>query len=267
VNPEAALADALAEARTRIGPFGCRVHYLPETESTNDVAAALAEGGAPEGTVVIAGYQTQGRGRMGRDWYSPADAGLYVSLICRNPAAAPLLTLAGGVAVAEGIRSATGLPVELKWPNDVVVPAGGAASRWRKIAGILAEASSGPDGLHHVVLGIGVNVRGARYPQAVADRATSIETELGRAVDAAALLVEILAAFAALFAALTSGRSAVVLDRWRALAPSANGSRVECETARGRCVGTTAGVADDGALLVRTAAGTERIVAGEVVWR
>lgn len=261
------LGAALRDAAARLGPFGRAVHYFHETDSTNDVAAALAERGAPEGTVVIASAQTAGRGRLGRVWHSPADAGLYVSIVCRNRAAAPLLTLAGGVAVAEGIRTATGLPVEIKWPNDVVVPAGSAHRGWRKLAGILAEGSSNADGLQYVVLGFGINLRPAALPTAIADRATSLETELGRSVDPGPLLAEVLAGFAGCVAAAAAGERHSVLERWRALAPSASGTRVEWQSERGRRQGITAGVAEDGALLVASGVGTERILSGEVLWR
>ena len=261
------LERAIRSVEARLAPFGRRVHYFHELGSTNDVAARLADRGAPEGTVVVAASQTAGRGRLGRNWYSPADAGLYVSLICRNRIAAPFLTLAGGVAVAAGLRMATGLPVEIKWPNDIVASAGGGPGRRRKLAGILAEASTGIDGLRFVVLGIGINLRPAAYPPSLGDRATSLEAELGRAVDSVFVLIEVLAAFAELFASLAAGRQDVVLDRWRALAPSASGTRVTCETGRGAVEGVTAGIAEDGALLVRTDGGTERIVAGEVLWR
>lgn len=249
-----------------MAPFGRTVHYFHETGSTNDVAAALAERGTPEGTVVIASAQTRGRGRLGRVWYSPPDAGLYVSLVCRNRAAAPLLTLAGGIAVAEGIRAATGLPVEIKWPNDVVIPPGAALRRRRKLAGILAEAASTGDGLQYVVLGFGINLRPAALPHALADRATSLEAELGRPIDPGPLLAGILEAFARVYAELGRGNRRAVLDRWRALAPSAAGTRVEWEAEGERRRGVTAGIADDGALLVTSGSGTERILSGEVIW-
>src|SRR5262249_9529439 len=104
--------DALRASARRRRRFGEPVYYFVAPGSTNDVAAALAEAGAAEGTMVVASAQTRGRGRFGRDWFSPPGAGLYVSLVCRNPAAAPMLTLAGGVAVADGVRAATGLPVQ-----------------------------------------------------------------------------------------------------------------------------------------------------------
>src|SRR6185436_8017573 len=105
----------------RRGSFGQPAVFFHETGSTNDIAAAMAEQGAPQGAMAVAFAQTAGRGRLGRVWFSPPGAGLYVSVVCRDATVAPLLTLAGGVAVADGIRAATGLPVEIKWPNDVVV--------------------------------------------------------------------------------------------------------------------------------------------------
>jgi BirA family biotin operon repressor/biotin-[acetyl-CoA-carboxylase] ligase len=250
-----------------IAPFGEPLHYFAETSSTNDVAAALAERGAPEGTTVIASAQTAGRGRLGRQWYSPPDAGLYVSVVCRGQRAAPFLTLAGGVAVAEGIHTSTGLPVELKWPNDVVVPDARGSPRRRKIAGVLAEAASDARGLQYVVLGFGINLRPAAYPSTLAPRASSLETELGRPVEAGLVLARILEALAAHVRRLSAGDTHDLLARCRQLTPSAVGAAVECETGAGRWQGITAGIADDGALLVKSGERTERIVAGEVVWK
>jgi BirA family biotin operon repressor/biotin-[acetyl-CoA-carboxylase] ligase len=259
---------ALRASAPRRGPFGDSVWYFGETTSTNDVAAALAERGAPHGSTVIASAQTAGRGRMGRGWHSPPGAGLYVSIIFRDRRIAPLLTLAGGVAVADGIGTATGLPVEIKWPNDIVIREGRSRPRRLKLAGILAEASTGAEGLQHVILGIGINVRPAAYPPDIAALATSIEAELGRPADAGAVLAETLAILNAQVVRLASAAAdaSAVLDRWRALAPSAVGSPVEWDHAGQRRRGTTAGIDRDGALLVRSDAGTERIVSGEVRW-
>jgi BirA family biotin operon repressor/biotin-[acetyl-CoA-carboxylase] ligase len=258
------IAAALARSADRRGCFGDPLYYFNETGSTNDVAAMLAEHGAPEGAAVIALRQTAGRGRFGRMWFSPEGAGLYVSVICRSPAAAPLLTLAGGVAVADGIRAATGLPVFIKWPNDVVSDEGSRARR--KLAGILAEASTGADGLQYVILGFGINLRPAAYPPDLADRATSIETELGRPVDASVVLAETLAAFRSLFDRLASGDRAHVLASWRALAPSSRGAKLEWTSAAGDLRGTSAGIDDDGALLVKVGGRIERIISGELRW-
>lgn len=261
------LASALRDTAARRGRFGDPVVFFAETGSTNDVAVRLAEIGAAEGTAVVALHQTAGRGRFGREWFSPPGAGLYVSVICRNQAAAPYLTLAGGVAVAEGIRRATGLPVQIKWPNDIVMAGGARRGGRRKLAGILAEASSGAEGLHHVVLGFGINIRPAPYPAVIADRASSIEIELGRPVDAGSVLAETLAALAGVMDSLAAGAPGPVLDRWRALAPSSRGTAVAWDTVAGPLSGVSAGIADDGALLVRVGNRTERIISGEVQWK
>jgi BirA family transcriptional regulator, biotin operon repressor / biotin---[acetyl-CoA-carboxylase] ligase len=261
------LAEALRAAGARLGRLGDPSYYFHQTTSTNDLAAGYADRGAPEGTMVIAGAQTAGRGRLGRGWHSPPGAGLYLSVVIRDVRAAPYLTLAGGVAVAEGIRISTGLPLEIKWPNDVVTPGTSGPSRRRKVAGVLAEASSSSDGLQHVILGIGINITPASYPSELADRASSVEAELGRAVEPGRVLAEVLAALAGELARLAAGDAAPLLDRWRRLAPSAVGAPVECDTPGGRVRGIASGIADDGALFVKVGNRVERVIAGEVVWK
>ena len=154
------LAEALERVRSRLGGTLPLVWYADATASTNDVAGQLASRGAGDGTIVIADRQTAGRGRLGRTWFSPPGAGLYVSLVVRaatwGAAAFPLMTLAAGVALAEAVRACTGVPVEIKWPNDLVIGR-------RKLAGILTEAS-GTGGLDGAVVGFGINLRTAAYP-------------------------------------------------------------------------------------------------------
>jgi biotin-(acetyl-CoA carboxylase) ligase len=224
-----------------------------------------------------------------------------------------------GVAVATGVRAATGLTPALKWPNDVMIElstvglrsqgsqgeTSGAStvSRWRKLAGILAEASATGGELQFIILGIGLNLTPAAYPPDVQARATSLEGELGRPVDRALVLVEILSALAEGRRQLLAGDDAAILERWRALAPSSQGRRVRWSTIasekpaaspQGITVGgggvggvgagaaasgagahesvstvrtgLTRGIDTDGALLVETASGIERIIAGEVEW-
>jgi BirA family biotin operon repressor/biotin-[acetyl-CoA-carboxylase] ligase len=237
-------------------PFDVR--WLPSTTSTMDVASKLAQEGAPHGVVIVADEQTSGRGRRGTTWLSPPLAGLYFSLIARpgGPAggSASLLTLAAGVAVREGISAATGLAADLKWPNDLIVGN-------RKLAGILAEGISIGSRDQAVIVGVGVNLQPAAYPPEVAARATSIEGELGRPIDRGLLLSEILIAVWDRLAALEQ-RPGDILQAWRVASPNANGTRVEWDGKHG----TTAGIDDSGALLVKTTAGVERIIAGEVHW-
>jgi BirA family biotin operon repressor/biotin-[acetyl-CoA-carboxylase] ligase len=228
------------------------VRWLASTTSTMDVASKLAHEGAKHGVVIVADEQTSGRGRRGTTWVSPPLAGLYLSFIARpdNPALS-LITLAAGVAVRDGIQAATGLAADLKWPNDLIVGP-------RKLAGILAEGISigSPD--QAVIVGVGVNVQSAAYPPDVAARATSLEGELGRSIDRGLLLSEILMAVWDRLAQ----RPGDILQAWRAASPNANGTRVEWDGKNG----ITAGIDDSGALLVKTNAGIERIIAGELRW-
>jgi BirA family biotin operon repressor/biotin-[acetyl-CoA-carboxylase] ligase len=248
-------ANALILARPRLGIFAHSVLWYPEVGSTNDVAGVLAGRNADEGLVVIADRQTAGRGRLGRSWASPSGAGVYVSVLLRpSPQAAALLTIAAGVAVAEGIGSATGLAVHVKWPNDVHVSE-------RKLAGILAEGAAS-----HVVLGMGINVLSAAYPPDVSARATSIEAELGRRVDRGLVLAECLTALASRYRELGRGSGRLVLDAWRRRAAPMRGRRVEWESAGMRHTGRAEDIDDDGALIVKASAGTFRIRSGEVRW-
>jgi BirA family biotin operon repressor/biotin-[acetyl-CoA-carboxylase] ligase len=272
-------AVALAATVAERGAFGARLIYATEVGSTNDLAAAAAEHGAAEGTTFVAGAQTAGRGRLGRTWFSPPGAGLYLSTIVRRASLAPWITLAGGLAVADGIRAATALPLQIKWPNDIVAVGGAGFRARRKIAGILAEASSGPEGVSHVVLGVGINLRAAAFPPELADRASAIETELGRPADAGAVLAQVLAALNRTLgepaaagppystaAAPSDSPQAALIARWLALSPSAHGAPIEWDAGPGPKSGMTAGLAEDGALLARTRDGLERIVSGDVRW-
>ena len=261
------VAEALAGAESRTGDLAKHVVWFAEIPSTNDIAARLADAGAVEGTLVGADAQTRGRGRHGHSWVSPPGAGLYVSLILRPTAAAvPLLTLAAGIAVADGIAAASGLRTALKWPNDVLALEGGGRPPRRKLAGILAEAGVGRGGVQHVVVGIGINVGLATYPSEVAIRATSIELELGRRVDRGLLLAECLSAFWSRYQTLPLAGGAAMLDAWRRGAQATLGRTVEWEagdrTQRGRAVDVDA----SGALVVRTMDGIARVTAGEVRW-
>ena len=257
------VAQALHAAGDRIGACAGRVAYLSEVTSTNDVALRLAAAGAGDGTTVLAGAQTAGRGRRGRRWFSAAGAGLYFSVVVRGGGPAPL-TLTAGVAVAEGVRAAAGLPAEIEWPNDVVAPARGAydgGARPAKLAGILTEAAR-PGGA--VVVGIGINVAPIPYPPDVAGRAGSLAAETDGPIERAAVLVETLAAFARWRRALAAGDTARMLARWRELAPGSCDAVVEWSVQGRRRRGVTAGIDHDGALLVRRRERIERLVAGEV---
>jgi BirA family biotin operon repressor/biotin-[acetyl-CoA-carboxylase] ligase len=257
------IAEALAHARPRLGPLGQRVLWFDDIGSTNDRALAWAEDGADEGAIVLADAQSAGRGRLGRTWASPAGAGIYVSLVLRPaPHAMPLLTMAAGVGVSDGIAAATGLQTHVKWPNDVCV----AGRPSRKLAGLLAEAGSSAERVLHVVLGIGINVLPAAYPPDVAARATSLEGELGRAVSRPSVLAECLAGVWQYYETLTAHRPDDVLAAWRSRAAETFGRRVEWDEPSGTRRGVARDVDANGALVVASESGTVRLTAGEVRW-
>jgi BirA family biotin operon repressor/biotin-[acetyl-CoA-carboxylase] ligase len=231
------------------------VRRFQTVPSTMDLAAKLAEQGAAQGVVVAADQQTAGRGRRGARWASPPGAGLYFSFVARpSVASLPLVTLAAGVGVRDGIQAATGLAAGLKWPNDLLVGK-------RKLAGILAEGLSIGTTAQAVVIGVGVNVLRASYPPDVAARATSIEDELGGPVDRETVLAEVLLALERRLDTLERDPGDI-LRAWRDTSPTATGTRVEWDGKHG----VTAGIDEGGALLVRTPSGVERVIGGELHW-
>jgi BirA family biotin operon repressor/biotin-[acetyl-CoA-carboxylase] ligase len=253
---ELAAAVAVLSDRRPDAHFDLRWHR--SAPSTMDLASALARDGANHGVVVVAEEQTSGRGRRGSQWASPPGAGLYFSFIAR-PAnhtdnTLSLLTLAAGVGVRDAIVSATGLAPDLKWPNDVIVGR-------RKLAGILAEGIAIGTPSQAVIVGVGVNLQPASYPADVSARATSIEGELGHPVDRNQLFTAVLISLWDRLALLPLSPGDI-LQAWRCASPSATGTSVEWDGRRG----VTAGVDESGALLVTTAHGTERIIAGELRW-
>lgn len=260
-DPPAELRRALDGARDRLGAFAA-LRYAETIGSTNDAALQLAASGAAAGTAVLADQQTSGRGRRGHTWSSPSGAGLYLSVILRGPgltSAPGLVTLGAGVAAADAVLAATGLPVSLKWPNDLVI-----GDAWKKLGGILCEAQ----GTDVLVVGTGINVTSAAHPPDVAARAADIETELGRSADRATLVVECLAQLRALSETLQSTSThGSIVDRWRARAATGwHSAHVRWQDQQTEVRGIARDVDDDGALIVERDGRRERVFAGAVVW-
>jgi BirA family biotin operon repressor/biotin-[acetyl-CoA-carboxylase] ligase len=238
--------------------LGHRIHALGVVGSTQAEASRLAEAGAPEGTVVTATHQTAGRGRRGRLWLDVEGESLLMSVLLRPPIAperAPQLSLVGAVAVVDALRVSVGVGATIRWPNDVMVGE-------RKICGMLPEAATaGPGILAHLILGIGLNVNQASFPEPLRRLATSVRMETGRVTEVAALQESVLAAldrwYELFLAAGLDGLREAWLERSQTI-----GRR--SRTGDGR-EGVAVDLADDGALVLRTDTGeTLRIVAGEV---
>jgi len=232
------------------------VHVYERVGSTNDEAAALAGQGAQEGTTVIAAVQTGGRGRRGRVWQSPA-GGLWLSVVLRPSlplALWPLLGFAAAVGAAVAVEETTRVPARVKWPNDVVAGE-------RKLGGVLVEARA-PAAIAGI--GINANVAIAALPPEVQATATSLLSLVGQPVDLAALARAVLLEFERHYDLLHSDAAALVA-RWRDRDITV-GRRVRVWGAQ-ELEGVAEAVDQTGALLVRTAEGARRIVAGDVSLR
>ena len=170
---------------------GHPLSFYSTINSTNLRAKQDADNGAPEGALVVADMQTAGRGRRGRTWDSPAGKNVYFTLILKPdyvPDKASMVTLVMAMAVAEGIRSTCGAETGIKWPNDIVI-------NGKKVCGILTEMSAEQGYIHHVVIGVGINVGRQEFAPEIATRAASLEGECGKRVPKAGLVANIMKAF------------------------------------------------------------------------
>jgi len=240
--------------------LGRAVHAFETIGSTSEHAFRLAAEGAEHGEIVVAETQTAGRGRRGRTWASPPGKNLYVSLVLRPelpPQRAPELTLLAAVAVAEALQG-DGVKPTIKWPNDLQAGV-------KKIAGILTELSAEADRVHFVVLGIGVNLNAASadFPPEVAEVATSVARVLGRRVNRAAFLARLLKTLEDWLDTHEREGFEPVRERWRALS-STLGQEVLVKAERRELRGVAEDIDTDGALLLRTEDGLERVLAGDV---
>jgi BirA family transcriptional regulator, biotin operon repressor / biotin---[acetyl-CoA-carboxylase] ligase len=231
--------------------------------STNDLAAERGRAGAAEGLVIVSDQQSRGRGRMGRDWFSPRGENLYFSLLLRPvrpPAEIPPLTLLAGAALAEALAG-FGVVPRLKWPNDVLVP--DTTSEPRKVAGILTEMVSEGNRVAHVVVGIGLNVNGMNFPAELAGRATSLALARGQPVDRVTVLCAVLSAFERAYEDFRANGPRAAVSRWSAHAALGGRCRVAVD---GREVsGVALGLDPDGALRVRDDDGQViRVISGEI---
>ncbi len=243
-------------------PWGERLHFLPETDSTNSQLKALALQGAPEGTALIAGRQWGGRGRRGRSFYSPPGMGIYLSLLLRpNCAPADLmhLTCAAGTAMCQAVEAAIGLRPGIKWTNDLVY-------QKRKLGGILTELGFTPQGaLDYAIIGIGLNCCQQKedFPSEIQSFAGSLSMAAGTEVDRARVAAAMLESLWHMSGTLLTGKDSL-LEQYRrdCITIGQDISLIRGEEIR---YGHAIGVDSAGALLVRFSDGTaEAVSSGEV---
>jgi BirA family biotin operon repressor/biotin-[acetyl-CoA-carboxylase] ligase len=260
-SPDRLIADDLL---SRIGQCGLAREILvfEETSSTNDAAARFGREGHPGGLVVFAERQTAGRGRFGRNWASAAHAGLWFSILLRPPwppAHLVRLTTWAGVGVASAVERTIGRPVQVKWPNDVLVDQ-------KKVAGVLTECATDASGCMFVVVGIGLNVNQEGFPAELADRAGSLRQFAGRALDRPALAAAVLLELNARLADASEAFDRIISSATRR--SSILGTWVRLHAADTIFEGTAEGLDADGNLLLRMRDGDLRtMTAGEITSR
>ncbi len=245
--------------------IGRNIVYRETVGSTNELAKELAREGAEDGTVVIAEEQTGGKGRLGRDWYSPGGEGLWFTTILRppiNPVDAAKITLVAAVAVASAVRELTGIEAGIKWPNDILVSG-------RKLAGILTEMSAEVDRVNYVAVGIGVNVNldSAGLVEGLAETATSIAAESDGQVSRVSLLAGILDHFDALYEEFIRGHFHRILSLWKEMSVTIN-RWVRVTSLDGIDEGIAFDIDAEGALLLMKKDGSmRRVISGDVTLR
>jgi BirA family transcriptional regulator, biotin operon repressor / biotin---[acetyl-CoA-carboxylase] ligase len=249
----------------RLGPtrtIGRDIRVFEQTSSTSDVIEKLARDGAAEGVVVFAESQTSGRGRLGRQWFSPSRKGLWFSILLRpplRPQEVMRIMVASGTALRRAIQRTTNLRAAIKWPNDILI-------RGRKVAGILTELHAELDRVQYVVLGIGldVNLGAGDFSPPLRKTATSLRIELGHSLSRPELAVSVLRELDNDYAGVMDGSFSAIADEWVEHCETI-GKEVVLNSGNRRISGRAEALGDDGALLLRTEHGRiERVVGGDL---
>ena len=238
---------------------GSKIFVFETIDSTNACARTLGDADTPEGAVVVADFQTNGRGRQGRAWLSEPDSNLLFSVVLR-PAVkvemAGLLTLYASAAVARAIERCIGESVECKWPNDLLL-------HGKKFCGILLENSFQQSGLGYAVVGVGINVNQLVLPPDIAERATSLARETGIEYDRKKVLHAVLTEMDMLYSAAGKGDFALVMSEWtkRCLM---FGKSVKVQQHDHTMEGTALRLNHDGGLIISSSGGEQIVYAGDV---
>jgi len=255
------LTPDMLKARLKGSLFGKHIHHYLKIDSTNRVALELGYANEPEGAVVLAEEQTAGRGRAGRSWHSERGAGIYVTLLLRpkiSPVQAPLLTMMAGLSARAAVQAQTGLTIDLKWPNDLMLGE-------KKLGGILTEMHAEPSQVRFVIVGIGINANQEKFPLELSPIATSLRALAGRSVSRMELLVRLLREFETDYNRFLREGAASVTQRFESVSSYARGKRVSVSSGTETYSGVTAGLSPEGLLRVEREGGnTVTVIAGDV---
>src|SRR5437867_10301928 len=258
------LLPQLIRPRLRTRLIGRNLFHFYHVDSTNLFAARLLAHGrkVAEGTVIIAESQTAGRGRLGRLWHSEREAGIYFSMVLfpkAPPSLAPLFTLATALGMHNAVESYTGLDIDIKWPNDLLI--GG-----KKFCGILSEIQAELDLVKTMIIGVGLNENHEGFPKEIADRATSLRMASGRIQSRLEILLEFFEEFENIYMDLERKGPRGVIDQWTRFSSFANGRKIEIHDGVRRISGVTRGLNPLGALRIEQSGGhVEDVYSGDVV--
>jgi BirA family biotin operon repressor/biotin-[acetyl-CoA-carboxylase] ligase len=256
---ENSLSAAAITANLGTRFIGQRVIYYPKLPSTMDEARRQAQEGASEGTAIVAGEQTAGRGRIRRGWLSPKGSIALSIILYPEVGYLSSLIMVASLGVAHAIEKVTGLKTQIKWPNDVLI-------KGKKVCGILIESEVKGKRVDYAILGMGINanIKLSDFPE-IQPLATSLSHELGREVSRLEVLRCLLAEIERLYLALPSGDS--VYREWRDSLVTL-GKKVQVRSEETRYEGIAESVASDGSLLLRQPDGSlTKVVAGDVTLR
>jgi len=242
--------------------LGHPLRYVPVTASTQPAVHLAAQEGAHEGLVVLTDEQTAGKGRLGRTWQAPFGSSLLLSMLFRpnlHPQQGGRLTMCVGLGAAAAVEEMTGLSIQLKWPNDLLL-------QGKKLAGVLTETQLDGDSMTYAVVGLGLNVNLTRPPDdELAATATSLSQALGRSVSRLALLQAILRHIEAHYDRLQAGHSPYAAWSQRM---AFQGQQVQVTLPHLVLTGAVTGANPDGALLIQDDQGALHAVwAGDVTLR
>lgn len=251
------LSAAELASRMKSNVFGSEVQLFDSVESTQNIARAAAEGGAAEGTLVIAEQQLNGRGRMGRGWVSPRGKGVWMSMVLRPSLPihfAPQLTLLTAVALCRSLKRITALPIGIKWPNDLLIEG-------KKISGILLESAAEDERLTFVIAGVGisVNLEEDDYPVELLEKATSLRIAGGQKLERIDVITDFLQEWEQLYFLYQEQGFSPIVTLWEALSVSL-GKPARLITPQGDIVGVPIGLDETGAIRVQLADGSVKPV-------
>lgn len=239
------------------GSIGRKIFFYEIIDSTNTIAAGLAEKGEEEGTVVIADCQNKGRGRLGRHWVSPPGVNIYMSILLRpdiEPKDATLLTIMAAIGCTVALRRVTNLTVTIKWPNDLIVSD-------KKLGGILTEMRTTRKKVEYVITGIGINVNmdSDALPNAIKEVATSVKMEMGKLHSRTEIITEILNEINHWYSILKEKRRRELLSQWEQLT-STLGREVKIILGEETLTGLAESIDNEGMLILRLPSGALRVI-------